>query len=259
MLPSKRFASPPHLTSAQSRPPHSRKLHPSNSRPGPLIAALHRPPLPHHQAVLGSCRACVRPVAYAHEIEAGEARLVQVTKWQKLSAALVPSAAGEWDLAALREALEEAKAAGLQNHVRLRLASAEAEMILQRAEKAAKERTAQQQMKLKREAEKNLNAAMPSVSGMGKTDAAWLGKAIDMAKEAGVEKQLVGGTPDASSYPLVLLPCPATVTTPLSYSRAASCSPVVPLCPAFSSYCLVLFLALLLLLLLAQAFTRTSL
>ena len=54
------------------------------------------------EAALAACRACNAP---AHEVEAGQARLVQVIKWQALSAASTPNAEGEWDLAALREAL----------------------------------------------------------------------------------------------------------------------------------------------------------
>ena len=77
-------------------------------------------------------------------------------KWQKLSAALAPNAEGEWDLATLREALEEASAAGLPP-------LPEAQATLLRAEEAAKERVVRQ--KMKREAEKNLNAAMPSMFG----------------------------------------------------------------------------------------------
>ena len=131
------------------------------------------------EAVLAACRACNAP---AHEVEAGQARLVQVIKWQKLSAALVPNAEGEWDLATLRDALEEASAAGLPP-------MPEAQATLLRAEEAAKERVVRQ--KMRREAEKNLNAAMPSMFGMNKTDAARLGKAVDIAKKAGVDDKLI--------------------------------------------------------------------
>ena len=131
------------------------------------------------EAVLAACRACNAP---AHEVEAGQARLVQVIKWQKLSAALVPNAEGEWDLATLRDALEEASAAGLPPMPK-------AQATLLRAEEAVKERVVRQ--KMRREAEKNLNAAMPSMFGMNKTDAARLGKAVDIAKKAGVDDKLI--------------------------------------------------------------------
>lgn len=105
---------------------------------------------------------------------------MQVNAWQKLSAALAPSAAGEWDLTGLREAVAEGRAAGL-------LRTAEAEATLHRVEEAAKERAVRQ--KMRREAEKNLSAAMPSIFGMNKIDAARLGKAVNVAKKAGVDER----------------------------------------------------------------------
>ena len=105
---------------------------------------------------------------------------MQVKAWQKLSAALAPSAAGEWDLTGLREAVAEGRAAGL-------LRTAEAEATLHRVEEAAKERAVRQ--KMRREAEKNLSAAMPSIFGMNKVDAARLGKAVNVAKKAGVDER----------------------------------------------------------------------
>jgi len=142
----------------------------------PEVSAISRAQL---EAVLAACRACNAP---AHEVEAGQARLVQVIKWQKLSAALAPNAEGGWDLATLREALEEATAAGLPP-------LPEAQATLLRAEEVAKERVVRQ--KMKREAEKNLNAAMPSMFGMNKTDAAKLGKAVEIARKAGVDDRLI--------------------------------------------------------------------
>ena len=142
----------------------------------PEVGSISRAQL---EAALAACRACSAP---AHEVDAGQARLVQVIKWQALSAASTPNAEGEWDLAALREAIDAASAVGLPP-------SADAQAALQRAEEAAKERVVRQ--KMRREAEKNLNAAMPSLFGMNKTDATKLGKAVDIAKANGVDAKLI--------------------------------------------------------------------
>ena len=142
----------------------------------PEVGSISRAQL---EAALAACRACSAP---AHEVEAGQARLVQVIKWQALSAASTPNAEGECDLAALREAIDAASAVGLPP-------SAEAQAALLRAEEAAKERVVRQ--KMRREAEKNLNAAMPSLFGMNKTDATKLGKAVDIAKANGVDAKLI--------------------------------------------------------------------
>merc|ERR1719272_1013237 len=152
----------------------------------PEVSAISRAQL---EAVLAACRACNAP---AHEVEAGQARLVQVIKWQKLSAALAPNAEGGWDLATLREALEEATAAGLPP-------MPEAQATLLRAEEVAKERVVRQ--KMKREAEKNLNAAMPSMFGMNKTDAAarMVASAYEAARREAEDRVRIAGQAEATA------------------------------------------------------------